>query len=94
MPNHALQFATQIFRCKSYEEAVAEQKANFNSWAQEARTVRVEGMPDHVVCGNSAVHKDDVPKFTPKKKQPLAGKLRRWKGKKVVVSKFTEELGC
>ena len=93
MPNHALQFATQIFRCKSYEGAVAEQKANFNSWAQEAKTMRVEGMPDYVVCGNRAVHKDDVPKFTTKKKQPLTRKLRHWKRKKEVVSKFTEDLG-
>ena len=93
LPNLALRFATQIFRGKSYEEAVAEQKANFNSWAQEAKTIRVEGMPDYVVCGNCMVHKDDVPQFTAKKNQPPTGKLGHRKRKKV-VSRSTEEKGC
>ena len=93
LPNHALHFATQIFRCKSYEEAVAEQKANFNSWVREAKTIRVEGMPGYVVCGRRVVHEDDVPKFTTKKKWLPTGK-RGCRKKKWLVSKFKEEKGC
>ena len=69
LPNHAERFASRIFWGQSYEEAVAEQKANFNSWAREAKTIRVEGKPDHVVCGDRVVHKDDVARFTTKKKK-------------------------
>ncbi|CAD6574495.1 MAG: hypothetical protein ASARMPREDX12_006799 [Alectoria sarmentosa] len=36
LPAGAFRFATQIFSGKSYEEAVAEQKASFNSWANMA----------------------------------------------------------
>ena len=91
LPNLALQFATRIFRCKSYEQAVAEQKANFNSWVQEAKIVRVDGMPDYIVCGGRAVHKDDVLQFVTKKKnRPPTGKPRKRKREKV-LSKSTEE---
>ena len=76
LPASAFRFATQIFSGKSYEEAVAEQKANFNSWAKESKVRRIEGYPDLVVWGKIAVHKDAVPKFTPKKKQPQTGKHR------------------
>ena len=76
LPASAFRFATQIFRGKSYDEAVAEGKANFKSWAKEGKVRRVEGCPDFVVWGRIAVHKDAVPKFTPKKKQPPTGKRR------------------
>ena len=61
LPNHARRFAAQIFRGQPYEEAVTKQKANFNSWVKEAKTMRVKDMPDYVVYDNMAVHKDDVP---------------------------------
>ena len=77
LPAKAVRFATQIFSGKSYEEAMAEQKANFSSWSRESRVRRVEGHPDFVVCGNVAVHKDDVAKLTLQKKRPQTGKHRR-----------------
>ena len=40
LPANAFRFATQIFSGKSYEEAVKEQKANFNSWVKEAMVCR------------------------------------------------------
>lgn len=92
LPNHACRFATQIFRGKSYEEAVAEQKANFNSWAREAKTRRVEGMPDHVVYGNRAVHKDDVPEFETETKQ-VPRRKRGYRDMKKVASESTEKNG-
>ena len=49
LPTNAFRFATQIFSGKSYEEAVAEQKANFNSWIKESKVRRIEGHPDFVV---------------------------------------------
>lgn len=76
LPANAFRFATQIFSGKSYEEAVAEQKSNFNSWTKESKVRRIEGQPDFVVWGNIAVHKNAVPKFTPKKKPPQTGKHR------------------
>ena len=94
LPSHAFRFATQIFGSKSYEEAVAEQKANFNSWVQEAKTRRIEGMPDHVLWDSKVVHKDKVPKLTTtkKKKRPTLKRSSQWTKK--VVSRFTEEEGC
>lgn len=76
LPASTFRFATQIFSGKSYEEAVTEQKANFHSWTNESKVRRIEGHPDFVVWGNIAVHKDAVPKLTPKKKQPQTGKHR------------------
>lgn len=76
LPAGAFRFATQIFSGKSYEEAVAEQKANFNSWVRESKVRRIEGQPDLVVWGNMAVHKNAAPNLTPKKKQPQTGKYR------------------
>ena len=93
VPNHALQFATQIFWGKSYEEAVVDQKVDFNSSVQEAKTMNVEGIPDYVVYGNFVLHKDDLPGFTTKKNQPATGKRRHSKRRKA-VSKSTEERGC
>ena len=58
LPANAFRFATQIFSGKSYGEAVAEQKANFNSWAVESQVCRVDGHPDYVVWKNALVHKD------------------------------------
>ena len=40
LPAGAFRFATQIFSGKSYEEAVAEQKASFNSWVREGKVRR------------------------------------------------------
>lgn len=76
LPAGAFRFATQIFSGKSYEEAVAEKKANFDSWTMENKVRRIDGQPDFVVWGNIAVHKNAVPRFTPKKKQPPTGKRR------------------
>ena len=82
LPTGAFRFATQVFRGKTHDEAVVEQKANFASWTREGRVIRVEGQPDFVVWGKIAVHKDAVPKFTPKKRQPQTGKHRYQKKKK------------
>ncbi len=73
----AVQFATQIFSGKSYEEAMAEQKANFSSWSRESQVCRIEGLPDHVVWRGRAVHKDAVAKLIAKKKRPQTGEHRR-----------------
>ena len=81
VPTGAFRFATQLFSGKSHRQAVAEQKANFASWTRESRVIRIEGQPDHVVWGKIAVHKDAVPKFTPKKRQPQTGKHRYQKKK-------------
>lgn len=43
LPAGASRFATQIFSGSSYEEAVAEKKANFNSWVRESKIRRIEG---------------------------------------------------
>ena len=45
IPKNAFRFAEQIFREKSYDEAVAEQKANFNSWAREHQLRRTVEQP-------------------------------------------------
>ena len=81
LPTGAFRFATQLFSGKSYDEAVAEQKANFDSWRREGQVQRIEGQPDFVVWGRIAVHKDAVPKSTPKKRQPQTGKHRYQKRK-------------
>ena len=60
LPANALRFATQVFSGKSYEEAVKEQKSNFNTWAEEGKVCRVMGRPDLVVWDNVAVPKDPV----------------------------------
>ena len=84
LPYNAVRFATQIFSGKSHGEAVAEQKANFNSWTKEHKVRRIEGMPEFVVWGNIAVHKDAVPaaKFVAKRKQMQTGKHRYQKRQK------------
>lgn len=60
LPSNAFQFAEQMFRGKSHDECVAEQKANFASWTRESRVQRVEGAPGYVVWGNIAVHQEAV----------------------------------
>lgn len=57
LPDSAFRFATQIFRGKSYDEAVAEQKANFNSWTRECRVLRVNGHPGFVVYVENKAHR-------------------------------------
>lgn len=64
LPANAFRFATQIFSGKSHGEAVAEQKANFNSWAAESQVRRVDGHPDYVVWKNALVHKDVAARLT------------------------------
>lgn len=78
-PASVFRFATQIFSGKSYEEAVAEKEANFNSWVKESKVRRIDGQPDFVVWGNNVVHKDAVPNSKPKKKQRQTGKHRSQK---------------
>lgn len=75
LPDSAFRFATQIFRGKSYEEALAEQKANFSTWTRECGALRVNGHFSFVVCVDRKVHKDDV-NSNPKMKQRCAGKQR------------------
>ena len=70
LPDSAFRFATQIFSGKSYEEAVAEQKANFNSWARESRVKRMDGHPDFVLWGGDIVVRTDDMNLIPEKKQP------------------------
>ncbi len=77
LPTMAVRFAKQIFSGKSYEEAMAEQKANFSSWSRESQVRRVEGLPDHVEWGGRAVHKDAVAKLDAKKKRAQTGEHRR-----------------
>ena len=79
LPDSAFRFATQIFRGKSYEEAVAEQRANFNSWTRECRVLRVNGHPGFVVYMENIAHKDDSNSIR-KMKQRRAGKRRGEKG--------------
>ena len=58
LPAHAFRFATQLFSGKSYEEAVKEQKANFNSWVKEANVCRAIDRPDLVVSDDIVVPRD------------------------------------
>ena len=80
LPAHAFRFATQIFSGKSYEDAVKEQKANFNSWVREANVCRVIGRPESVVWDDIVVPKNQVWEFEyqeeeeRRKKKPRNGK--------------------
>ena len=60
LPANASRFATQVFSGKSYEEAVKEQKANFDSWVKEAKVCRVIDRSDLVVSDDVVVPKDQV----------------------------------
>ena len=63
LPANAFRFATQLFSGKSYEEAVKEQKANFNSWVKEATVCRVVARSSLVVSDDVVGPKDRVWKF-------------------------------
>ncbi|KAM0798138.1 hypothetical protein BDR22DRAFT_891653 [Usnea florida] len=69
LPAHAFRFATQVFSGKSYEEAVKEQKANFNSWVKEANVCRVIDQPDLVVSNDIVAPKDKFGKSTIRKRK-------------------------
>ena len=60
LPANVSRFATQIFSGKSYEEAVKEQKANFNSWVKEANVCRFIDPPDVAASDDVVVPKDQV----------------------------------
>ena len=63
LPANAFRFATQIFSGKSYEEAVKEQKTNFDSWVREAMVCRVIGRAESVVWEDVVVPKDVIWEF-------------------------------
>lgn len=79
VPAEAHRFAEQIFSGKSYKEAVAEQKANFDSWTTERKVCRIEGYPDLVMWDGKVVHKDALLELTRSKKKPLTWKPLTWK---------------
>ena len=60
LPANAFRFATRIFSGKSYEEAVKEQKSNFDSWVKEGKVCRVIVGPDLVVGDDVVVPEDQV----------------------------------
>ena len=60
LPANALRFATRIFSGKSYEEAVKEQKSNFDSWVKEGKVCRVVVGPDLVVGDDVVAPEDQV----------------------------------
>lgn len=78
LPVRAFRFASQIFSGKSYEEAVAEQKTNFSSWAVEGKVRRIQECPEYVFWRDKGlVHKDALPDLTARKEQqppPLTSK--------------------
>lgn len=65
LPTSAFRFATQIFSGKSYEEALAEQKANFSTWVQESKVRRSASPSDYDLWCILAAHKGPVQKLTP-----------------------------